>query len=256
MGILIFGGRLMKVTKLRCFGFTLIELLVVIAIISILAAILFPVFARARENARRASCMSNLKQMGLAMMQYTQDYDEAYPFAWSNLGTTPPGGTWNLGTNVWAWAQILYPYHKSLQVFTCPSGVGANDKIPFRGHYGANVKLLVLSGSSAVKLAAVQAPANTYAFMDAGNYTMNPSYLYSLTANNGYYIPGAGKLGGSCAPGTTGAALVDDCNSGRHLDGMNMAFADGHVKWLKSSVVLKEGKTASPPNGAWNPDNG
>jgi len=246
----------MTIKKVYRGGFTLIELLVVIAIISILAAILFPVFARARENARRASCMSNLKQMGLAMMQYTQDYDESYPFAWSSLGSPVPGGTWNLGAGNWTWAQILYPYHKSLQVFTCPSGVSANATVPFRGHYGANVALLVLPGNSSIKLSAVQAPASTYAFMDAGNYTMNTSYLYSLTANNGYYIPGAGRLGGSCAPGTNGAALVDDCNSGRHLDGMNMAFADGHVKWLKSSVVLKEGKTASPPNGAWNPANG
>ena len=76
-------------------GFTLIELLVVIAIISLLAAILFPVFSRARENARRSSCLSNLKQIGLGMMQYTQDYDERYPMgAYKNL-VSPPDGTSN-----------------------------------------------------------------------------------------------------------------------------------------------------------------
>src|SRR6187455_2045598 len=100
-------------------GFTLLELLVVIAIIALLAAILFPVFARARENARRASCQSNLKQMGLATMQYVQDYDERYPLAIITRPTTgadvPPGGVWSNGN--WIWPQTLFPYHKSTQVF-------------------------------------------------------------------------------------------------------------------------------------------
>lgn len=72
-------------------GFTVIELLVVITIIAILAAILFPVFGRARENARRRSCLSNLKQMGLAILQYTQDYDERFPNNFADLGTGQPG---------------------------------------------------------------------------------------------------------------------------------------------------------------------
>src|SRR6185312_8425918 len=88
-------------------GFTLIELLVTIAIIAVLAAILFPVFARARENARRASCMSNLKQMGLGIMQYVQDYDETYPFGFYSV----PGGTMY-------WPMLIYPYVKSEQIFT------------------------------------------------------------------------------------------------------------------------------------------
>src|SRR4051794_34579971 len=92
-------------------GFTLIELLVVIAIIAILAAILFPVFARAREQARRASCASNLKQLGLAVTQYTQDNDEHFPigYNWRNMLTDPAG-----------WAYEVYPYVKSQQVFLCP----------------------------------------------------------------------------------------------------------------------------------------
>jgi prepilin-type N-terminal cleavage/methylation domain-containing protein len=102
-------------------GFTLIELLVVIAIIAILAAILFPVFARARENARRASCQSNLKQMGLAMMQYTQDNDERFCNSyWDTTNPTPPpGGRWitlGSGNTRWYWAQILHPYHKSTEI--------------------------------------------------------------------------------------------------------------------------------------------
>src|SRR3954462_467000 len=86
-------------------GFTLIELLVVIAIIAILAAILFPVFARARENARRTSCLSNLKQIGLGIMQYTQDFDETLP-----VYDYPPNGTHG-------WSNAIEPYLKSAQIF-------------------------------------------------------------------------------------------------------------------------------------------
>src|SRR4028118_2247831 len=93
-------------------GFTLIELLVVIAIIAILASILFPVFARARENARRSSCQSNLKQIGLGILQYVQDYDERYPMYRIDSATTGLRSTW------FAQAQ---PYLKSTQLFACPS---------------------------------------------------------------------------------------------------------------------------------------
>src|SRR5690606_38632404 len=91
-------------------GFTLIELLVVIAIISILASILFPVFARARENARRGSCMSNEKQLGLAALQYTQDYDERLFGHYSSEGGVQK-----------TWMNRLQPYMKSTQIFVCPS---------------------------------------------------------------------------------------------------------------------------------------
>jgi len=100
-------------------AFTLIELLVVITIISILAAILFPVFARARENARRSSCMSNMKQIGLGFMMYTQDYDEKYPniaFESGDQVTYPTGITFDNN-----WVVRIYPYVKSVQLFNCPS---------------------------------------------------------------------------------------------------------------------------------------
>src|SRR5476651_2713509 len=96
-------------------GFTLIELLVVIAIIAILAAILFPVFARARENARRATCQNNLKQLGLGMTQYAQDYDELMP---SDLYAGTSG---TFANDYVTWGDLIQPYLKSLQVFTCPS---------------------------------------------------------------------------------------------------------------------------------------
>jgi prepilin-type N-terminal cleavage/methylation domain-containing protein/prepilin-type processing-associated H-X9-DG protein len=99
-----------KEKEMKKKGFTLIELLVVIAIIAILAAILFPVFARARENARRASCQSNQKQIALGFKQYIQDYDELYP----RTGSSP---VWNVA---------LDPYLKSTQIFVCPSDSVAN----------------------------------------------------------------------------------------------------------------------------------
>ena len=101
-------------------AFTLIELLVVIAIIAVLAAILFPAFARAREMARRATCASNFKQLGLAMMQYTQDYDERYP-PFSQGGGNVGYQGFN-GADGARWGDEIYPYIKNTQVFDCPSG--------------------------------------------------------------------------------------------------------------------------------------
>jgi prepilin-type N-terminal cleavage/methylation domain-containing protein/prepilin-type processing-associated H-X9-DG protein len=249
-------------------AFTLIEILVVVAIISILAAILFPVFARARENARRSSCMSNLKQMGIAMMMYVQDYDETYPRsryavtgAANTAGASPDGAIWVSGFIYWP--QILYPYHRNRQIFKCPSANVYDDVYPANGHYGANVLLIQTDSSPAVTLASVQSAATTYAIMDYGTIT---AWYYGAYASSGNvtYLPGMGQAGGACS--TISSSLtknIDDCQNGRHFGGVNVAFADGHAKWLKSSEVRNEAKkcnggtyiaTGCPAaNSAWNP---
>lgn len=238
-------------------GFTLIELLVVIAIIAILAAILFPVFARARENARRTSCASNVKQFGLAVMQYTQDYDETYPLQFVTT-TIPdseyPMGVWTSGM-LW-FPQILYPYHKNKQIFVCPSSAvqGFSDA-PYIGHYGVIQELV--GTSSSLKTSIVTSPASLYFLMDAGVYVMSPSWAKG-TSSPFWYLPGAGSAG--VAPGAVGTEYLNDFNTGRHFGGVNMGFADGHVKWLKSSVVVDEarkwaGNGVSDPKSAWNVQN-
>lgn len=113
-------------------GFTLIELLVVIAIIGILAAILFPVFARARENARRASCESNLKQIGLGLLQYTQDYDEKLTRA--HYGGNGPSDA----VLKYKWMDAIYPYVKSEEVFNCPSHDFEAPAGPYKFRNGTN----------------------------------------------------------------------------------------------------------------------
>ncbi len=229
-------------------GFTLIELLVVIAIIAILAAILFPVFARARENARRTSCISNLKQMGLATMQYTQDYDEGLPVALYSVPDDyiyPDGKEWN--NNYVYWPQMIYPYHKSTQVFYCPSSPDPNLTTPRRLNYGANEVVITYAASAPVpiKIPAIIAPASTYMMMDASDIRINPARADFVAAP--YYLPGLGDAGGTCP---TTINNYGDCMHGRHFGGVSVAFADGHVKWLKSSVLRRE--TLKAGRGAWN----
>jgi len=221
-------------------GFTLIELLVVIAIIAILAAILFPVFARARENARRASCMSNLKQIGLGFMMYVQDYDEKFPpylINYTSPPTEPNGVTPN---NPYAWADALQPYIKSTQVFQCPSesksaplGVAGS---PFAGQpdpaswgytdYWFNSTLskqsqAIITSASLTVLSGDGSSGNAYYFYNGCSITGNASDI-------------------TCDGTTPYSTMLSTKQAGlfsRHLDGINYAFADGHVKWLKSSIV-------------------
>ncbi len=169
-------------------GFTLIELLVVIAIIAILAAILFPVFAKARENARKISCLSNMKQIGLGVMQYTNDNDEKYPQAyWYKDDAGAPGGYFQ-------WSASIFPYVKSEQLYVCPSDPGGglpptNPKDPnfssaingldsqvARISYTANAAIMPrkrsrTDGTNTVSLAAVEDSVGTIMLAEFNNYT-------------------------------------------------------------------------------------
>ena len=208
--------------KNRFRGFTLIELLVVVAIISLLAAILFPVFARARENARRASCMSNLKQLSLSVMQYTQDYDEHLPPYWNGRASTGD-----------FWMSMVSPYVKNWQVFYCPSDTGGLDS----------------------------SKQPTYS---QSNYGMAGRYLAKTNVPNeagdsvgwgkpGCEIPkggsGCGGIALSSVEFPSETVLLTDKDAGsagelvdlktasyrpsqRHFDGTNVAFVEGHVKWM------------------------
>jgi prepilin-type N-terminal cleavage/methylation domain-containing protein/prepilin-type processing-associated H-X9-DG protein len=205
-------------------AFTLIELLVVIAIISILAAILFPVFARARENARRSSCMSNLKQIALASAMYVQDYDETYPkfvlASYANITATNPGG----------WAQAFDPYLKSEQIFQCPSEENNQTTSKAPKDRASNAKFSdywLNANASLQKLSAFDAPSMTVLFGDgeSGDADKDATVLSNATGGKAYYAHNGYCTGIGNHAKFKGAS--------RHLDGANIAFADGHVKWEK-----------------------
>ena len=195
-------------------GFTLIDLLVVIAIIAILAAILFPVFARARENARRSSCQSNLKQIGLGMAQYIQDYDSSYPL-FGQLPSIYP---------------MLDPYAKSAQVWICPSDF-INEDTAFCAaegvagcQYGAADNL------------AVTATTATQTNGTGRSYEINPKPIADGTANPireaAINWPAEAML---FVDGAAQYTVADVPNRliMRHFEGANIGFVDGHVKWKK-----------------------
>lgn len=213
-------------------GFTLIELLVVIAIIAILAAILFPVFARARENARRASCQSNLKQIALGVTMYAQDYDEKLP-------CTRVSSTAYSATQPYAWADNLQPYLRSTQIFQCPSetnsegtGVTAWGASPVAYAPGYS-DYYMNTATRGISDAAFNSPALTVLLGDGDSGNSNNSY-------DGCLESWADQTAGDSAGAACTAAepyITNLTPAGRHLDGANYAFADGHVKWLKGSIM-------------------
>lgn len=207
-------------------AFTLVELLVVIAIIAILASILFPVFARARENARRSSCQSNLKQISLGLMQYTQDYDE------KNLLYFIKTSVDNI-----AWNQLLQPYVKSTQVFQCPSDTNASS---------IATATWVTPGDPAFPK-----PFHTSYIINTLVNGLNDAQMPNPTTT--VIVTDGGVVGSATAPFTTQTskplswimappenANVQSANedwaapNARHLGTAVVAFADGHVKSMRT----------------------
>ena len=205
-------------------GFTLIELLVVIAIIAILAAILFPVFARAREKARQTSCLSNLKQIGLANMMYAQDYDERLVNQFS----------YSPSPHLYWWFDLLMPYMNNYQIIECPSGgfpyhptyntTNRPPGLPQVGtlsyalaHISHDANHVAITPQGGAKLAAIPEPAGTINFFDSNNHQM-------FTGGSADY-----RLLNIMDGGSTSRVAE------RHNDGFNCAFVDGHAKWLNST---------------------
>lgn len=234
----LFSTRRSDVTGPKQFAFTLIELLVVIAIIAILAAILFPVFARARENARRASCQSNLKQIGLGVMQYTQDYDEQMP---ARIVTTNPSMIWK---------DLIQPYVKSTQLFACPSNPIAKEATfqsnplqPIAAGYSpnSNHSLAVFGNTGAYSIASFQFPATTLAVCETtfvnSDFDVTASY-FATTNQSGGTVP------------NKGATMFTGIYNG-HLSMGNYLFVDGHVKAMKPLQTISTTMGGSGAVNMW-----
>lgn len=208
-------------------GFTLIELLVVIAIVAILAAILFPVFARARENARRSSCQSNLKQLALGVMQYTQDYDEKFPVVY--VSSVAP----YTANNPYGWADAVQPYLKSVQIFQCPSERTAPNSDPTSSGYTDYSMNMMLSSDIGGNF------MNGRTLADLTKPTLTVMHLDDYSWRSRSHNWGC-KVSTACA--TAGLATLDAAVSTRHLEGQNFSFCDGHVKWFRAADAASSAK--------------
>ncbi len=221
-------------------GFTLIELLVVIAIIAILAAILFPVFARARENARRAACQSNLKQIGLGVLQYVQDYDEKLP---------PSVHDDAAGPRTYVWLDIN-PYEKSSQIWVCPSDTFDRSAVPitktlggFGNPPGANILFSsYLCNYGVLKIASAGGDTISTAAFD------NTSERITLGEQKGDVTP-VSAYNGIYDPAIEAATKWPRLEQERHFGGSDYLFLDGHVKWLKGKDGTQS--TTTTPGIYW-----
>jgi prepilin-type N-terminal cleavage/methylation domain-containing protein/prepilin-type processing-associated H-X9-DG protein len=245
------------------FGFTLIELLVVIAIIAILAAILFPVFAKAREKARQTTCASNEKQLGLAFMQYAQDYDEQLPFG--------GGGDWCGNWAGQGWSYELYTYVKSTGAFVCPDDTYPNGGVSYAYNstltWGCGAGGYKYNPICVPKMAILDGPSKTVLLCEASDVRgTNPSYTPDQNWNDPSTAGISGWQSAACLntgylgddSGTFSNLKIGDngwgngdcvsANLGYHTNGSNFLMCDGHVKWLRGDKV-SPGLDAGNGNG-------
>ena len=216
-------------------AFTLIELLVVIAIIAILASILFPVFSRAREKARQTSCLSNVKQIALALIMYTDDYDEQLPQA-TALWTPNPADT---GLT---WDVAVLPYMRNLQILTCPSHKTSCDcgcGVQRRGYAQTHYTTLDMSaGTNCSYRGAFYKPSQTVLLAEKGAY--GPAHCSDASIEN-FYQSGGGATNFYKSQGSVDL---------RHNDGNNFSYVDGHAKWqAKDGGPFAEADTAYVTGG-------
>jgi prepilin-type N-terminal cleavage/methylation domain-containing protein/prepilin-type processing-associated H-X9-DG protein len=210
-------------------AFTLIELLVVIAIIAILAAILFPVFAQAREKARQTACLSNMKQLGTASMMYAQDYDETLCQQYYNPQVAANGAA------AGPWDVVVMPYIKNEEVLKCPSdGIARDTGKPrtyswSRGPYGDT------GVSSSITLAAIPAPASLIHFGERPHYLNKRFYrdynVFNIPTEQGPF---------ASAGAAAGTPL--------HAGGWNYTFVDGHAKFQKPEQTVRTAGVTYPVN--------
>jgi len=248
-------------------AFTLIELLVVIAIIAILAAILFPVFAKAREKARQASCLSNEKQISLALLQYTQDNDEALPYMYYSQVYADGGPSNNTAAYRYKWMDAIFPYIKSEAVFNCPDAAypmtdsfGNTPILAYRYYQNqASSTTAYYYGSYAMNCA-YRNDASTSGWTSTAGHFPNgvnlaqlavPASTMWVTDGSNYYSGWSTKA----AQPTTAAALLTTSNGvvqmnnivARHTGFTNTIFCDGHAKAIQlSSIATLNGNGVVP----------